>query len=65
VGLAAFVLLLCLLVGMLFPPLVGAVFLCYGLWWQGLAALVVWALVIWGWRVLRLGRFLEAPPSLL
>lgn len=65
VGLAAFLLLVGLIAALLFPPVIGAACLFYGLWWQGIAAIAVWALIIWAWRRLRLHRFFEAPPSLL
>jgi hypothetical protein len=65
VGLAAFVLLVCLIAGLLFPPVVAAACLFYGLWWQGITAFAVWLLVIWAWRHFRLSRFFESPPSLL
>jgi hypothetical protein len=48
-----------------FPPIIGAACLFYGLWWQGIAIFVVWSLAIWAWRRFRLSRLLEAPPSLL
>ncbi len=34
-------------------------------WWQAVATMVVWALLAWIYRRLRLERFFEAPPSLL
>jgi len=65
VSLTAFLLLVCLFVTLLFPPVIGVTCLIYGLWWQGIAAFAVWALVIWGWRRFHLVRFFESPPSVL
>ncbi len=65
VGLAAFLLPICLIAALLFPPVIGAAYLSCGLWWQGIPAFVVWSLVIWSWRHFRLSRIFESPPSLL
>lgn len=58
-GLAVFLLLVGVIVALIFPPIIGAMCLCYGLWWQGIAAFAVWSLVIVAWRYFRLARFFE------
>jgi hypothetical protein len=61
VGFVVFVLLLCPIIAMILLPIVGAVCLFYGFWWQGMAAFVFWFIVIWAWRYFRLNRFFEGP----
>jgi hypothetical protein len=65
VGFSVFFLLLCLVIAMLFPPIIGTVCLFLGLWWQGIALFVFWFVVTWAWRYFRVRRFFVSPPSLL
>jgi hypothetical protein len=56
-GFAVCVLLVCIIAALVFPPIIGAMFLCHGLWWQGVAAFAGWVLPITVWRYFHLGRF--------
>jgi len=65
VGVLAFVFLMCPIIAMIFLPIFGGVCFFYGLWWQGIIAVIVWVVVIWAWRHFRLSRFFKGSSSLL
>jgi hypothetical protein len=64
-GFLVFFLLLCAVIAVLFPPILGIGCLFLGFWWQGIALFAFWFLVLWAWRYFRVGCFFESPPSVL
>jgi hypothetical protein len=63
--LGMFLFLLLLATALVALPFFGALFVACGFWWQGIAAFLSWVALVAAWRRFCIGRFFEAPPSLL
>lgn len=64
-ALGVFLILLGHLAGLAMLPLLGAVWLWFGPWPDGLAAVAGWLLLLWSWRRFRLREYLQEAPSVL